>query len=86
MSFSNVGPLTSLNPGDEAWWWYTLDSGNQGSESATADIKTPNAGAVHLADQQRKRLDNNNNATYFVRITNQGPGVCWHNLEGGGMV
>lgn len=86
MAFVNLGPLTSLNPGGEAWWWYTLGPGDHGTEQATADIKTPNAGAVHLADQQRKKLENNGNATYYVRITNQGPGVCWHNLQGGGVV
>jgi hypothetical protein len=84
MSFNNLGPLTSLNPGQEAWWWYTR-GGDKGTQMATADVKTPNSGAVHLADQQRKEKDNSGNATYFVRITNQGPGVCFHNLEGGGV-
>ncbi len=52
---------------------------------ATADIKIPNSGAVHLAGNQRKRKSNNGSTTYFVRITNQGPGSCFHNLQGGGM-
>jgi hypothetical protein len=52
---------------------------------ATADMKTPNQGAVHLADNQRKKKDNNGVATYYVHIVNQGPGGCWHNLQGGGM-
>jgi len=40
---------------------------------------------VHLADQQRKVKNNAGVATYFVNITNQGPGGCFHNLQGGGM-
>jgi hypothetical protein len=86
VAFNNVGPLTSLSPGESAWWWYNHGGGDQGTQLATADVKTPNSGAVHLADEQRKMKDNNGNATYFVRITNQGPGVCFHNLQGGGMV
>jgi hypothetical protein len=85
VSFSNVGPLTFLNPGHTAFWNYTYGP-DHGTQFATADIKTPNQGGVHLADQQRKVLDNNKNATYFVNITNQGPGGCFHNLQGGGVV
>jgi hypothetical protein len=85
MAFNNVGPLISLNPGADFWWWYSYGGGDQGTQFASADIKTPNSGAVHLADQQRKTKDNNGNATYFVHITNQGPGVAFHNLQGGGM-
>jgi hypothetical protein len=84
MAFNNVGPLTQLTEGGDAWWWYTI-GGDSGTQMATADIKIPNAGAVHLADNQRKELDNNGQATYFVHITNQGPGTAWHNLQGGGM-
>jgi hypothetical protein len=86
MSFSNMGPLTSLDPGADIWWWYVRGPGDSGTQFASADIKTPNSGAVHLADQQRKSIDNNGNATYFVHITNQGPGVAFHNLQGGGVV
>lgn len=84
MSFNNVGPLIFLAPGGAFNWFYTF-GGDQGTQFASADVKTPNQGAVHLADQQRKKKDNNGNATYFVRITNQGPGGCFHNLQGGGM-
>jgi hypothetical protein len=83
MGFNNVGSIANLNPGEEAWWWYTV-GGNPGAQYASADIKTPNLGGVHLADQQQKMVDNNGNATYFVRITNQGPGSAFHNLQGGG--
>lgn len=85
MSFNNLGPLTLLNQGGEAWWWYTR-GGDFGAQHACADIKTPNSGAVHLADMQRKRKENDGSVTYFVRITNQGPGSAWHNLQGGGFV
>jgi hypothetical protein len=84
MAFTNALPITYLAEGQSFWWWYTW-GGDRGTQYASADIKTPNLGAVHLADNQRKRLDNNGNATYFVRILNQGPGGCFHNLQGGGM-
>ena len=85
MSFTNVGPLTFLAEGGEAWWWYSFN-GDPGTQFASADIKTPNLGAVHLADNQRKQKNNDGNTVYFVRIVNQGPGPCFHNLQGGGMV
>jgi hypothetical protein len=85
MSFNNVGPLTFLVPGGQAYWWYAW-GGDHGAQRGSADIKTPNQGAVHLHDDQRKVMDNNGNATYYVRITNQGPGGCFHNLQGGGFV
>lgn len=86
MAFNNLGPLTFLAAGGTANWWYTRNGGADfGTQMATAEIKTPNSGAVHLASDQRKQKDNNGHTTYFVRITNQGPGGCWHNLQGGGM-
>ncbi|MHA4866634.1 hypothetical protein ACXZ1M_02905 [Duganella sp. PWIR1] len=84
MAFNNVGPLTFLAPGQTAFWNYSYGS-DHGTQFASADVKTPNQGAVHMADQQRKRKDNNGNATYFVNIHNQGVGGCFHNLQGGGM-
>jgi hypothetical protein len=84
MAFNDVGPLTYLAPGGEAWWWYSF-GGDHGTQFASADVKTPNLGGVHLADLQRKRKVNDGNTTYFVRITNQGPGGAFHNLQGGGM-
>lgn len=84
MAFNNLGPLTFLAQGQQATWWYSF-GGDRGTQFASADIKRPNGKAVHLADQQRKQFDNDGIATYFVTITNQGPGGCWHNLQGGGM-
>jgi len=88
MSFNNFLSPTFLAEGGQAWWWYTF-GGDRGTQMATADIKRPNGDgrgpAVHLADEQRKQLDNNGNAIYFVHIVNQGPGPAWHNLQGGGM-
>jgi hypothetical protein len=84
MAFNNAGPITFLAEGQPVGWSYSF-GGDQGTQFASADIKTPNQGAVHLADQQRKQVDNNGNATYFVTITNQGPGGCFHNIQGGGM-
>jgi hypothetical protein len=84
MAFNNLGPIANLAAGQAFNWFYTFGA-DRGTQMATADIKTPNSGSVHLADNQRKRKDNNGNATYFVRIVNQGPGSCFHNLQGGGM-
>lgn len=83
MAFNNVGPLTFLAPGATAYWWYSYGD-DHGTQFASADIKTPNQGAVHLADNQRK--DNDGVATYYVDIHNQGVGGCFHNIQGGGMV
>jgi hypothetical protein len=84
MAFNNVGPLVFLAPGQTAFWSYSYGD-DHGTQFASADMKTPNLGAVHLADQQRKRKDNNGVATYFVDIHNLGAGGCFHNLQGGGM-
>ena len=87
MAYTNLGPLAFLNPGGTFYWWHTHNGGGDaGTQIATADIKTPNSGAVHLAFDQRKKLENGGGATYYVTITNQGPGPCWHNLQGGGVV
>lgn len=84
MAFNNVGALVFLNPGQSVDWGFGWGD-DHGTQFASADVKTPNQGGVHLADNQRKKKDNNGAATYFVRITNQGPGGCFHNLQGGGM-
>jgi hypothetical protein len=84
MSFNNVGPLTFLAPGQAVTWNFSYGD-DHGTQFASADVKTPNQGGAHLADLQRKVKANNGVATYFVRITNQGPGGCFHNLQGGGM-
>jgi len=84
MSFNNVGPLTSLAEGETAFWHYSF-GGDQGSRFATADIKTPNAGAVLLAFDQEKQINNDGHTTYFVSIRNLGPGSAFHNLQGGGL-
>jgi hypothetical protein len=86
MAFNDLGPVTFLDEGQTAYWWYVRNGGEDfGTQFASADIKTPNAGGVHLAFDQRKEKDNNGHTTYFVSIANQGPGGSWHNLQGGGM-
>jgi hypothetical protein len=87
MAFNNLGPLTQLAPGQSAYWWYNFNGGvgDQGTQFASADIQSPGWTSPHTADLQQKQLDNSGNATYYVRITNQGPGICNHNLQGGGM-
>ena len=85
MSFTNVGGLVFLNPGQSVTWSYSWGD-DHGTQFASADVKTPNQGGVHLADNQTKMKNNAGAATYSVRITNQGPGGCFHNLQGGGVV
>lgn len=84
MAFNNVGGLVFLNEGASVYWEYWF-GGDRGTQFASADVKTPSQAAWHLADNQRKNKDNNGDATYSVSIYNQGPGPCWHNLQGGGM-
>jgi len=86
MPFNNLGAVTFLAEGGTAYWSYELNNGQDfGTQFASADVKTPNSGAVHLAFDQKKRKTNDGFTTYFVSITNQGPGPAWHNLQGGGM-
>jgi hypothetical protein len=86
VAFNNLGPLTFLDEGGTANWWYSLNGGaDLGTQFASADVKTPNSGAVHLSFNQEKQKNNDGGTTYFVSITNLGPGPCWHNLQGGGM-
>lgn len=85
MAFSNVGGLTSLAEGQSVVWNYSY-GGDHGVQIASADIKTPNFGAVLLATNQEKRILNDGTTTYFVTITNLGPGPVFHNLQGGGVV
>jgi hypothetical protein len=84
MAFNNLGPLTFLAPGQTAYWWYSF-GGDRGTQFASADLKTPNQGAIHMADQQRKQKNNEGVTTYYVDIHNKGVGSCFHNLQGGGM-
>jgi hypothetical protein len=86
MAFNNVGALSTLAEGQSAFWWHTHGAGNHGTQIATADVKAPNSGAILIANDQGKSLDNNNNATYFVTIRNIGPGSVFYNLQGGGVV
>jgi hypothetical protein len=83
-AFNNVGPVTLLQPGESAYWWYNRNNGADfGTQLASADVK-PGAGE-HLADMQTKEMDINGSTTYHVRITNEGEYIGWHNLQGGGL-
>jgi len=82
MAFNNAGPPTLLYQGGTAYWWYGWGN-DHGAQLAEADIKTPNLGAVHEAFDQR--VQKGTATTYFVSISNKGPGPCWHNLRGGGL-
>ena len=89
MAFKNVGPVTFLAQGQTASWTYSYAK-DMGSQFACADIhfirRPPRRSSpVFLADQQRLQRQTNFNITYFVNITNQGPGFGAHNLQGGGL-
>jgi hypothetical protein len=84
MAFNGLGDQVFLAEGASAYWSYWF-GGDRGTQFASADVKIPNQGAVHVAYDQCKSKDNNGNATYYVTITNRGPGGCFHNLQGGGM-
>lgn len=84
MAFNNAGPLTFLAQGQSVGWTYSFGN-DRGTQFASADVKAPNQGAVHEADNQAKRKENNGGATYFVRILNRGPGGAFHNIQGGGL-
>ncbi|BBC39098.1 hypothetical protein SGFS_103920 [Streptomyces graminofaciens] len=83
MAFSNAGTLTFLAAGQQVRWNYSWGS-DRGFQQAGADVKTPNAGGQHVADEQGKSRFNDGTAAYFVTIANRGPGGAWHNLQGGG--
>jgi hypothetical protein len=84
MAFNNVGPLTFLAAGQTAFWHYSFGA-DHGTQFASADVKTPNQGAIHMADQKLKQKNNDGGTMYFVDIHNLGTGACFHNLQGGGM-
>ena len=89
MAFKNIGPRTFLAPGTTVTWNYSYGT-DMGPQVASADIKRrpghhPRPSPVFVADQQGKQMQRNGNATYFVNITNKGPGGAFHNLQGGGL-
>jgi hypothetical protein len=89
MAFKNIGPVNFLVPGHTVTWTYSYGT-DMGPQFACADIKArighrPVTSPVLVADQQAKQIQRNGNATYFVNITNKGPNVGQHNLQGGGL-
>jgi hypothetical protein len=83
MSFSNLGPVTSISPGQSLRWWYSF-GGDHGFQHAGANVKTP--GSELVASDQSKKIENNGSVTYFVSIKNAGKFPALHNLQGGGAV
>jgi|GEM_PF-1089852 len=85
MSFSNVGPITTIAAGATQRWWYTRNNGADfGFQHAAADIKTP--GAELISFDQSKKMENNGAFTYHVSIRNIGGVPCLYNIQGGGAV
>jgi hypothetical protein len=86
VAFSNLGPVTSIGPGQTQRWFYVRNGGADfGFQHAAADIKTPNCEL--LAFDQSKILNANGTVTYFVSIRNTNSQIaCLYNLQGGGAV
>ncbi|MCU1265504.1 MAG: hypothetical protein JWM21_1822 [Acidobacteria bacterium] len=83
MAFNDLGPITSINPGETQTWWYTR-GGDFGFQHAGGQIRTP--GGDLIAFDQRKKMEFDGGITYFVSIRNIGPVPCLYNLQGGGAV
>jgi hypothetical protein len=86
VAFSNLGPVTSIGPGQTQRWFYVRNGvADFGFQHAAADIKTPNCEL--LAFDQSKILNANGTVTYFVSIRNTNSQLaCLYNLQGGGAV
>jgi hypothetical protein len=90
MAFKNIGAWVYLPAGATAMWNYSFGTGtDMGPQFACADIKFyghwHGASPVYLADNQRKQLQKDGGATYFVNVTNQSQYGGFHNLQGGGL-
>jgi len=86
MAFGNLGPPTTISPGQTHAWIYWRDGGhtNFGEQHAGPDIKTP--GAELISFNQGKKFERNGEVNYFVSIKNIGDVPCLYNLQGGGSV
>ena len=95
MSWSNLGPRTTLEPGQSWDWSYWFDN----NQDVGVQIAGPNVFAdpadlgTLVASNQGKQINGINNVTYVVTITNiagpetaTGGGGGVHNLQGGGVV
>ena len=81
MAFSNALTPTCIAPGATQSWWYSWGD-NHGQQFASADMKTPGAEMVVVAESERR--EPNGAITYFVTLRNNGPQWCYYNLQGGG--
>lgn len=81
MAFSNALTPTWIAPGATQSWWYSWGD-NHGQQFASADMKTPGAEMVVIAESERR--ESNGSITYFVTLKNNGPQWCYYNLQGGG--
>jgi hypothetical protein len=95
MAWNNVGPLTTLEPGQSVTWWYNFPNGQDiGVQIAGPNVfASPADLGTLVASNQGKQIFGINNVNYVVTITNVGPpagpnggGGGTHNLQGGGVV
>jgi hypothetical protein len=89
MSFSNVGAIVNLEPGNTVYWEYWFDGfsdrGLQIAGPHTGTFASPSALGTAIAFDQGKRVEGIGVCTYVVSIKNIDPRYSVrHNLEGGG--
>src|SRR5713226_10548147 len=74
MAFRNAGTPVWIGPGGTQSWSYGWGD-DHGQEFASADMKTPGAEMVVVAESERK--ETGGAITYFVTFKNNGPQWCY---------
>jgi hypothetical protein len=83
MAFANVGPDTSIGPGQTIRWAYTYGGRDMGFQHAGANVLAADCELV--AFDQGQVANFLGGITYGVSIRNTHPQrACLHNLQGGG--
>jgi len=90
MAWSNIGPFTTLEPGQSITWVYAWPDGkDMGLQIAGPNTTaTPGDLGTAVASNQGKQVNGIDNVNYVVTITNVGTredGGVIHNLQGGGV-
>ena len=90
MSWTNVGSVVTLAPGETAFWTYwfagNADQGLQIAGPHTGPFASPGGLGTAIAFDQGKIVEGINQAVYVVSIKNTDPHeFVRHNLEGGGV-
>ncbi len=90
MAWSNIGAVTTLEPGASVTWTYAFsglaDVGLQIADAHTGPHASPGALGVAIAFDQGKSVEGINQAIYRVSIRNiSSSSRVRHNLRGGGV-